>query len=126
MVNITTKQILEWKELYESDPHMTYAEIGSQYSVKKDLVRYYLKRMGTKTLKNKILPPKHKLYQNKYIICVYDENENLCYQFDNAMEMAQKLNKSTSSVYTKLNEQRRNGKLRINNKWYYIVLVEVE
>lgn len=123
---VTYKIIAEWADLYQNKK-MNCAEIARMYGATRDQVRYYLRQFGIKTSGNVSRPRKNWIYRKKYIICIYDiETDALAYQFENAKEMAEKLNKTPLSVYSKLNERRINRKFRINKKWYRIELLEVE
>ena len=66
------------------------------------------------------------LYKNKYVICLYDKEETLCYQFDNAKELAEALGLKLNPVYCILSQVYNHGKNRVGIAGYRVEFVEVE
>ena len=87
--------------------------------------------MGNKKgSKRKPYNTKNKYYKNKYQIALYNEDETLCYLFDNVKQMTITLKGSTKHIneyQSRLSHfnKNSNNKIRHNNQWYYVEFIEV-
>lgn len=122
-MKVTTKMINEFVRLYTKE-NLSYKKISKQCNVSESTVRNYLVSQCIEANVRKKRGPRHKLYKKKYIIALYDLNDNLFRIFDNGYELASFLNKGLSSVYRQLNLKSIHRKLRYNGNWYKKVLIE--
>ncbi len=122
---ITTKIIKEWIDLYVNQ-HMNCNQIAKLYNVNRLTVKNYLNLRGIATPKPKTHSCHNEFHKGKYMICIYNLQDSLVWQFNTAKEMAETLNKPLTSILSHLNEKRIHMKFRHNDKWYRIYLVEVD
>lgn len=67
-------------------------------------------------------------YRGKYLIGLYDLNDNFLDIFDNVREMAKRLNITKTEIYCHINNESKLGvtKHKINGMWCLIKLIPVE
>lgn len=118
---VTTKEIKEWISLNEQGYNVY--EIAEIYGRTRKTIMEKFKIFDIK-LSNSIGRPKNEFYKNKYIICIYDMDDQLCWQFNNPLQMSLCLNKSINAIHSILSKNKINAKHRINKKWYKIYLLE--
>ena len=121
---VTTKMINEFVRLYTKE-NLSHKKIAKLCNVSEATVRNYLISQGIEANIRKKRGARHKLYKKKYIIALYDLNDNLFRIFDNGYELASFLNRGLNSVYRQLNLRFIHKKLRYNGNWYKKVLIEV-
>lgn len=119
---ITTKIINEWIDLYNQG-YSCY-RISKLYKCSRNTVTDYLHLRGIKTPQFRTCYRRPELYKNKYIICLYDLNGVLCYQFDTAHEMAETFKVNLGHLQSRLSNKKLDMKYRVNNKWYRIHLID--
>ena len=123
---ITMKEIKEWIALNEKGFRVT--EIGKMYNRKQQVISNIFKKFGIKTACPKSCKgvEKYRFYKNKYIINVYDLNEQLCFQFNNTHEMAKTFNKKVLSCNEMLRKSNINRTHRLGNQRYKFFLIEID
>lgn len=122
-MTITTKTIKEFVRLYLTTDLTTY-DIAEKFNISAESVRLCLIKAGVKINRGKRNNYK-KYYKDKYMIALYDMEDNLYRIFDNGYQLRKFLNKSSNAIYHMLNESFINTKLRYKGKWYRKVLIEV-
>lgn len=117
---ITTTMINQWIE-HCKNREMTSEEIAQKYGVNRTTVVKYVNMLGYNFTRN----IRHRQTYD-VTICLYDENGSLAYCFDNAYEMSQKTGKKYDSIQSTLSRLRQGikHKMRINNQWYQIELID--
>lgn len=125
-MKVTTRMIKEWCNLY-TQQNISIPQLAKRYNVSETTVRAYLHLNGIKTPR----PHHHyidtnRLYYDKYMIGVYDLEDNLCWNFNNAREMAETLNHPLNSIQCRLIRNNVYKKFRHQGKWYRVCLIEVE
>lgn len=69
-----------------------------------------------------------RFYKSKYMIGLYDEEDNFIDVFDNAHTMAKQLNKTVATIYQYISSEKLHNikKHQINGKWVQIKLIPIE
>ena len=67
-------------------------------------------------------------YKGKYIIALYDTEDNFIDVFDNVNEMAKQLNKKVATIYEYISAKKLHNiqKHQINGKWVQLKLIPIE
>ena len=120
----TSKMINEWVDLYVNK-HLNCGQIAKMYNGNRSIIRYHLNCRGILTPHPKTHSYPPVASQLKNVICVYDLDDNLCWQFDSTREMAKTFNKPLNCIQCHISPSRINRKFRYNGKWYRIYLIEV-
>lgn len=58
--------------------------------------------MGGAKLMSRKKPNLDRLYKNNYMLCLYDDDDMLCYEFDNPTEMSKTFNVKKEHIYSTL------------------------
>lgn len=123
-MSITTNTITEFVRLYLTTDLTTY-DIAKKFNVSAEIVRFHLINNGVNLNRGKRNHYK-KYYKDKYIIALYDMEDNLYRIFDNGYQLRKFLNISNNAVYHILSPKFRDTKLRYKGNWYRKVLIEVK
>lgn len=69
-----------------------------------------------------------RFYKGKFMIGLYDEEDNFIDVFDNAHTMAKQLNKKVATIYEYISAEKLHNikKHQINGKWVQIKLIPIE
>lgn len=122
---ITTKTIKQFVELYTTTQLTTY-DIAKMFNCSPNTVLRYLKQQGVNIYPIKRIKQYKKYYKDKYMIALYDMNDNLFVLFDNCHQMSNFLGKTYNDIYRKLSPKYLNKKLRYKGQWYKKVLISVD
>ena len=113
---ITTKMVDEWIELYKAG--YSCWRISKRYKLNSmSLVWRHLHNRGIETPRGK------RVVEPNYIICIYDKNDTLMYQFDSVDEMSQKLNIPKMTIFCNFSHGRKF--ININNTRHKITKVRL-
>lgn len=111
---LTTKMIQEIRDKYENT-YLNQTDLARMYKVSRSTIRRYIADIP-KTKK------KIEFYKTKYMIALYDENDNLFNIFDNVYEMAKNLKRTENSLGSSVS---RNKRIRHKKRWYNIKFIEI-
>lgn len=112
-----TKIIREWIDLCKAGYNSK--KIAKEYNVSPGLVRYHLKNRGVYFNKER---PRKELYKGKFVIGMYDLNDELFHMFNNVRHMSKVLEIEEKLLAPRIS---RNHKFRYKNEWYKLKLIEI-
>ena len=120
---ITVKMVEEFVKLYKKD-NMSCKTIAKKCNCSDTTVVNYLRLMGVEVTRKKNYK-KQEFYKNRFLICLYDLDEQLVGVFDNVHELSKYCGKSVNGCQCCLTPKKLHNKMRINGKWYRKELIEV-